>query len=362
MKQLKKVVDTLTKFLEGGTQRQTFKTNYDKLKVKKSYKFSSTPEEKNKNQERTLDEEQEYQFLKKYLFAFFDETKEAKIRRVLNAKQQELEASQKEKETLGKCLDEQDKTQLEQVKKKYEELNTKNQRNAAQEQEFVELNKTTRAQTATENDSPDVQKYENLTSKKEAIKNKIDERLKVVFDETVYNEKGFVQKGDDSLWGKIKYHLPTYKKPFYTSLLLAVYVFVFGFLLSLVLLAVKNKSTLSRTNNVFVKGVKQVGSKFVDKGQVEAAQSLGLNKKQTFYYVTFPQALKKSVPLVVAQFVTNIKACTFFVLIALIDMSFVTNDAMNVTGDLVAPFVILSFVYLVLIQFINMLSKYLEKN
>ncbi|WP_341833589.1 hypothetical protein M33023_06490 [Candidatus Phytoplasma asteris] len=82
--------------------------------------------------------------------------------------------------------------------------------------------------------------------------------------------------------------------------------------------------------------------KFLDKRQVEAAQSLLLNKKTIFLLCYFPSSIKKTVHLVVAQFFTNIKACTFFGLIALIDISFVTNDAVNFTADLVTPFVILS--------------------
>lgn len=83
--------------------------------------------------------------------------------------------------------------------------------------------------------------------------------------------------------------------------------------------------------------------KFIDKRQIEAAQSLESNKK-TFYYVTCPQALQKWFTLVLAKFVTNVKVYAFFELMALIDMlPFVTNDAINFTLDLVSLFVILSF-------------------
>ncbi|ABC65214.1 conserved hypothetical protein [Aster yellows witches'-broom phytoplasma AYWB] len=53
-------------------------------------------------------------------------------------------------------------------------------------------------------------------------------------------------------------------------------------------------------------------SKFVDKGQIESAFSLGMNQKQTFYNIIFSQALKKSVPFVITKFIINIKDFTSF--------------------------------------------------
>ncbi|WP_342386496.1 ABC transporter permease subunit [Candidatus Phytoplasma asteris] len=101
--------------------------------------------------------------------------------------------------------------------------------------------------------------------------------------------------------------------------------------------------------------------KFVDKGQIEAAFSLGMTQRQTFYNIIFPQALKKSVPFVMTQFITNIKDCTFFAFIGLVEMGWIANRNMGITADVITPFVLLSIIYLVLIQCNNTLAKYLEK-
>ncbi|BAD04724.1 ABC-type amino acid transport system, permease [Onion yellows phytoplasma OY-M] len=101
--------------------------------------------------------------------------------------------------------------------------------------------------------------------------------------------------------------------------------------------------------------------KFVDKGQIEAAFSLGMTQRQTFYNIIFPQALKKSVPFVITQFITNIKDCTFFAFIGLVEMGWIANRNMGITADVITPFVLLSIIYLVLIQCNNTLAKYLEK-
>ncbi|MGL9687389.1 MAG: hypothetical protein ACQBVK_01125 [Candidatus Phytoplasma sp. TWB_XP] len=93
--------------------------------------------------------------------------------------------------------------------------------------------------------------------------------MDTVLYETVYKKdsKAGVFVADlktKSLWTKIKYNLPLYKNGLYVVLVLGVDGVLLGFLLSLVLLGVKNKSTPSRKNNVFVKTKKLLGSKLVD--------------------------------------------------------------------------------------------------
>ena len=67
----------------------------------------------------------------------------------------------------------------------------------------------------------------------------------------------------------------------------------------------------------YVSEIIRAGIQAVDKGQTEAARSLGLNSHQTMVHVIMPQAVKNILPALCNEFVTMIKetslASTFFV-------------------------------------------------
>ena len=67
----------------------------------------------------------------------------------------------------------------------------------------------------------------------------------------------------------------------------------------------------------YVAEIIRAGIQAVDKGQTEAARSLGMNQRQTMIKIIIPQATKNVLPALCNEFVTVIKetsiACTFFV-------------------------------------------------
>lgn len=67
----------------------------------------------------------------------------------------------------------------------------------------------------------------------------------------------------------------------------------------------------------YISEIIRSGIQSVDKGQTEAARSLGLNHVQTLRKVVLPQAMKNILPALANEFVTDIKetslASTFFV-------------------------------------------------
>ena len=74
---------------------------------------------------------------------------------------------------------------------------------------------------------------------------------------------------------------------------------------------------LCLNSGAYVAEIIRAGISAVDKGQVEAARSLGLNYTQTLQKVVFPQAIKNILPALCNEFVTIVKesslASTFFV-------------------------------------------------
>lgn len=72
------------------------------------------------------------------------------------------------------------------------------------------------------------------------------------------------------------------------------------------------------------------GLNSIDKGQIEAARSSGLNYIQTLRYVVMPQALRRMVPPIVSQFISLLKDTSLAVVIALPEL---THNAQIIYGQ-----------------------------
>ena len=74
---------------------------------------------------------------------------------------------------------------------------------------------------------------------------------------------------------------------------------------------------LALNSAAYVSELVRSGIQAVDKGQTEAARSLGMNKTQTMIKVVLPQAVKNILPAIGSEFVSIIKetsmASTFFI-------------------------------------------------
>ncbi|WP_024563300.1 ABC transporter substrate-binding protein/permease [Candidatus Phytoplasma tritici] len=233
--------------------------------------------------------------------------------------------------------------------------------------------------------------------------------------------KDLSQKQGLKWYQKVSLALPDYVTPLKTTLLLALDGVIVGFILSIVLTMIKSIKPNYQTQNPFIVGLIQSflyfldailyifksipvaaqmiivhfgwraynpelnpmysgiivlllnsavsitsillqNIKFLDKGQVEAALALGMNQRQTFFCVIFPQTLKRSLPFVVQQFIVNIKdsAC-FGGLVGLLDVAWQAKTQIVKTGSIAIPYAITAFIYLVLITIANLFVKYLEK-
>lgn len=104
-----------------------------------------------------------------------------------------------------------------------------------------------------------------------------------------------------------------------TPLLLQLYIFYFifpEFGVNLSPFAAVSVGLVMNTT-AYISEIIRSGIQSVDKGQTEAARSLGLNQAQTLMKVVLPQAMKNILPALANEFVTDIKetslASTFFV-------------------------------------------------
>lgn len=97
----------------------------------------------------------------------------------------------------------------------------------------------------------------------------------------------------------------------------------------------------------FIAEIVRSGIEAVDRGQVDAARSLGLRQGQVYRLVVIPQALRVMIPPAAGQYVSLVKSSSLAVAIGYPDLVNVSNTTLNQTGHVVEALVAMSLVYLV---------------
>ena len=150
-----------------------------------------------------------------------------------------------------------------------------------------------------------------------------------------------------------------------TPMLLQLYIGVFIVPLLLPFLAVNEfvsvAITLVLNSAAYVSEIIRSGISAVDKGQSEAARSLGLNSTTTMTNIVFPQAIKNILPALGNEFITVIKetslAATFFVGELMTIYKLVVGN----THATIACFLIVGVIYFVLNFILSKLLKIVER-
>jgi general L-amino acid transport system permease protein len=96
----------------------------------------------------------------------------------------------------------------------------------------------------------------------------------------------------------------------------------------------------------FIAEVVRGGILSVDRGQFEAAHSLGLGSWATLRFVILPQALRAIVPPLTSQYLNITKNSSLAVAIGYPDLVSIANTIINQTGQAIEGIAIIMFVYL----------------
>jgi polar amino acid transport system permease protein len=102
------------------------------------------------------------------------------------------------------------------------------------------------------------------------------------------------------------------------------------------------------------------GIQGVDKGQTEAARSLGLSQWQTMRFIILPQAFKRIVPPMVNEFIILIKDSSLCSAIGVYDLLKRSRAIGAVTYDVVTPLIIAACMYLAMTLVISKFARRLE--
>lgn len=106
--------------------------------------------------------------------------------------------------------------------------------------------------------------------------------------------------------------------------------------------------TITLNSTAYMMEVLRGGIAAVDKGQMEAARSLGLSQWQAMLKVVFPQGIKNSIPGLSNELVINIKDSSVLSIISVFDLTFAARTIGGNYYDYFPAFLIAAAVYLVL--------------
>ena len=99
----------------------------------------------------------------------------------------------------------------------------------------------------------------------------------------------------------------------------------------------------------------------VNKGIVEAAKGLGLNKINTFFKIKLPIAIRQSLPAYGNEMILMMKGTSLASTVTLLDLTGVANHIISTTFRPVEVFIVAGSIYLIMTFIIHNFIKFLEK-
>ena len=105
----------------------------------------------------------------------------------------------------------------------------------------------------------------------------------------------------------------------------------------------------------------RAGIQSVDKGQMDAARSLGMSYWHSMFKVVLPQAIKTMIPSIINQFIITLKDTS---ILSVIGFPELVNSAKNVVANTFMSFqtwLIVAIMYLIVITILSKLAKLIER-
>ena len=118
---------------------------------------------------------------------------------------------------------------------------------------------------------------------------------------------------------------------------------------------------LSLNCSAYMAEIIRAGIQSVDKGQMEAARSLGLPYWRAMQRVVLPQAIRTMIPTIVNQFIITLKDTS---ILSVIGFPELVNSAKNVVANTfksLQTWFIVGIMYLIIITILSRVAKILER-
>ncbi|HCZ1991900.1 TPA: ABC transporter permease subunit [Staphylococcus aureus] len=148
-----------------------------------------------------------------------------------------------------------------------------------------------------------------------------------------------------------------------TPMLVQVFIVFFGITAALGLdisALVCGTIALVINSSAYIAKIIRAGINAVDKGQMEAARSLGLNYRQTMKSVIMPQAIKNILPALGNEFVTLIKESSIVSTIGVGEIMFNAQVVQGISFDPFTPLLVAAALYFVLTFVLTRIMNMIE--
>ena len=119
--------------------------------------------------------------------------------------------------------------------------------------------------------------------------------------------------------------------------------------------------TLGINSGAYVSEIVRGGLMSVDKGQMEAGRSLGLNYMTTMRFIVIPQAVKAILPALGNEFIILLKDTSLITVIGGKELLYAAQGVMNRTYEAMFPLLGVAAIYLVLVMLFSALLAKFER-
>ena len=114
-------------------------------------------------------------------------------------------------------------------------------------------------------------------------------------------------------------------------------------------------------SGAYVAEIIRAGIESIDRGQMEAGRSLGLNYLQTMRLIILPQAVRNILPALGNEFIVLIKETSVAGVIAVTDLTKAAQYVGSRTWDILPPLIIAAVCYLILVMVLTKLLSIFER-
>ncbi len=102
------------------------------------------------------------------------------------------------------------------------------------------------------------------------------------------------------------------------------------------------------------------GIESIDKGQTEAARSIGFSSVSTMILIILPQAIKNILPAMANEFITIIKTTSQVSVIGIAELMYVADTIRGISFHPMKPLIIVAIMYFIITSVISIFVKILE--
>jgi glutamine transport system permease protein len=118
---------------------------------------------------------------------------------------------------------------------------------------------------------------------------------------------------------------------------------------------------LSLNAGAYIAEIFRGGIQSIDKGQMEAARSLGMDYGQAMRLIILPQAFKRMLPPLGNELIILLKDSSLLAFIAVNEVTYAAFTTAKSTFERLAPYITAAVMYLVLTLILSRIVFYLEK-